>query len=80
MLVSNNLLKLEKEYYELHQYSRKNNVEMLVLLDVFTRDSLTGKVVHLCNDTGVMVEVRDIEACHRPFQNKVTISYLNDLL
>ena len=28
--VTNNLLKLEKEHYELHQYSRRNNVEILV--------------------------------------------------
>ena len=63
-------MKLEKEYYELQQYSRRNNVEMLVLLDIFTRDRLTGKVVGLCNDTGVMVEVWDIEACHRPFQKE----------
>ena len=28
--VTNNLLKLEKERYELHQYSRRNNVEILV--------------------------------------------------
>ena len=63
-------MKLENEYHELQQYSRRNNVEMLVLLDIFTRDRLTGKVVDLCNDTGVMVEVRDIEACHRSFQKE----------
>ena len=57
-------MKLEKEYYELQQYSRRNNVETLVLLDIFTRDRLTGKAVDLC------IEVRDIEVCHRPFQKE----------
>ena len=65
--VSNNLLKLEKGYYELQQYSRGNNVEILVLPDIFTGYRLTEEVVELCNDVGVMVEVRDIETCHRLF-------------
>ena len=31
---------------------------------------MTEKVVELCNDVGVMIEVRDIEACHRLFQKE----------
>ena len=31
------------------------------------------KIVELCNDVGVMVEVRDIEACHRLFQRESNI-------
>ena len=42
---------------ELQQYSRRNNVEILVLPDIFTGDRLTGKVVELYNGVGVMVEV-----------------------
>ena len=68
--ISNNLLKLEKEHYELQQYSRRNNVEILGLPHIFTGDRLTEKFVELCNDVGVMVEVRDIEACHRLFQKE----------
>ena len=68
--VTNNLLKLEKEHYELQQYSRRNNVEILGLPDIFTGDRLTEKVVELCNDVGVMIEVRGIEACHRLFQKE----------
>ena len=67
--VSSNTLKLEKEHYELQQYSRRNNVE-IGLPDIFTGDRLTEKVVELCNDVGVMVEVRDIEACHRLLQKE----------
>ena len=52
--VTNNLLKLEKEHYELQQYSRRNNVEILGLPDIFTGDHLTEKVVELCNDVGVI--------------------------
>ena len=58
--VTNNLLKLENEHYELQQYSRKNNVKILGLPDIFTGDRLTGKVVEFCNDVGVMIEIRDI--------------------
>ena len=68
--VTNNLLKLEKEHYELQQYSRRNNVEILGLPDIFTGDRLTEKIVELCNDVGVMIEVRVIEACHRLFQKE----------
>ena len=63
----NNLFKLEKEHYELQQYSRQNNIEILGLPDIFTGDRLTEKVVELCNDVGVMVKVTNIEACHRLF-------------
>ena len=43
--VTNNLFKLEKEHYELQQYSRRNNVEILGLPDVFTGDRLAEKSV-----------------------------------
>ena len=93
--ISNNSLKLEKENYELQQYSRRNNVEILGLPDIFTGDRLTEKVVELCNDVRVMVEVRNIEARHRLFQKgsnnqlpkrtiarfvNPRISYLNEIL
>ena len=68
--VSNNLLKLEKGYYELQQYSGRNDVEILGLLDIFTENRLTEKVIELCNDVGVIVEVRDTEACQRLFQKE----------
>ena len=78
--VTNNLLKLENEHYELQQYSRKNNVKILGLRDIFNGDHLTGKVVEFCNDVGVMIEIRDIYACHRLFQRKVTVSCPKELL
>ena len=65
--VTKNLLKLEKE---LQQYSRRNNVEILGLPDIFTGDRLTENVVELCNDVGVMIEFKDIEACHRLIQKE----------
>ena len=68
--VSNNLSKLEKEHYALQQYVRRNNVEILGLPDIFTGDRLTEKVVELCNDVGIVVEVRDIKPCHRLFQKE----------
>ena len=68
--VSNNLSKLEKEHYALQQYARRNNVEILDLPDIFTGDRLTEKVVELCNDVGIVVEVRDIKPCHRLFQKE----------
>ena len=68
--VTNNLFKLEKEHHDLQQYLRRNNVKILGLPDIFTGDRLTEKVVELCNDVGVMIEVRGIEACHRLFQKE----------
>ena len=65
--ISNDLLKLVKEHYELQQYSRNDNVEMLGLLDIVTGDRLMGKIIESCNDVGVMVEVKDIKACHGLF-------------
>ena len=57
-------------FSNLQQSLRRNNVEILRLPDIFTGDRLREKVVELCNDVGVMVEVRDIEACHRLFQKE----------
>ena len=68
--ISNGLLKLEEEHQELQQYSRRNNVEILGLPDIFTGDRFTEKIIESCNDVGVMVEVRDIEACHGLFQRE----------
>ena len=61
-------MKLEKERYELQEYSRRNNVEILGLPDIFTGDLLTEKAVELCN------YVIDF------FKKKVTISYPKKLV
>ena len=53
-----------------NQYSRRNYVAILGLPDIFTGDRLTKKVIELCNDVGVMVEIRDMELCHTLFQKK----------
>ena len=48
----------------------RNNVEILDLPDISTVDHWPEKVFELCNDVCVMVEIRDIEACHRLFQKE----------
>ena len=63
-------MNLEKKHYELQQYSKRNIYEILGLPDIFAEDLFTEKIVEFCNDVGVMVEVRDIEACHRLFQKQ----------
>ena len=63
-------MKLEKEHYELQQYLRRNNIEILGLPDIFNGDRLTEKVVELCGDVGVMEKVRDILAYHRLFRKE----------
>ena len=64
-------MNLEKKHYELQQYSRRDIYEILGLPDIFNEDLFTEKIVELCNDVGVMVEVRDIEAFHRLFQKQL---------
>ena len=78
--VTNNLLKLEKEHYEFQEYSRKNNVEILALTDIFAGDRLTEKVVELCSDVGVMINLETLELVIDCFKKKVTISYPKELL
>ena len=64
---------------------RRNNVEILGLPDTFIGDRLREKIVELCNDFGVMIEVRDNEACHRLFHkesnnqlpNKTIVGFVN---
>ena len=53
-----------------NQYSRRNYVAILGLPDIFIGDRLTEKVIKLCNDVGVMVEIRDMELCHTLFQKE----------
>ena len=52
---------------------------MLGLPDIFTGDRLTEKFVELCNDVGAMVEVRDIEVCHRLFKKENNNKPLKEL-
>ena len=49
---------------------KKKRKRVLVLPDTVTGHRWTQKVVKLCNDVGVMVQVRDIEAFYKLFQKK----------
>ena len=73
-------MKLEKEHYEFQQYLRKNNVEVLGLPDIFAGDRLTEKVVELCSDVGVMINLETLQLVIDCFKKKVTISYPKELL
>ena len=53
---SQDYVKLEKSHHEPEQYTRRNNVEILGIPDIFSGEQITEKVIELCNDVGVPVK------------------------
>jgi len=58
---------MEREHYDHMQYTRRNNVEISGIPDIFD-ENLEEKVIDICSSLEISVEKRDIEACHRLYQ------------
>ena len=67
------VLSLETQSFESQQYSRRDSLEVVGIdLSVPDKD-LESKAREIFEEIGVTVEPRDIQACHRLFDNKRTI-------
>uniref|UniRef100_A0A7M5X4H9 Uncharacterized protein n=1 Tax=Clytia hemisphaerica TaxID=252671 RepID=A0A7M5X4H9_9CNID len=59
------LIKLESENINLQQYIRRNNVEICGIPDDVEISNLESKVIDVAERIGVIIDKKDIEACHR---------------
>ena len=56
---------LEKNQAKREQYSRRNNVELSGILNSICDEDLENTVINICKESGIDVNARDIEGCHR---------------
>ena len=60
----------EKEINKLNQYSRRENLEIVGILDSVTQKDLVGRVIQIFDAIGVPVVSYNIAACHHLKKNK----------
>ena len=60
-------VEFERENYDHMQYTRRNNVEISGIPEIFD-NTLEDKVIDICNSLEIPIDKKDIESCHRMFQ------------
>ena len=65
---------LEKQQANMEQYSRRNNVEVSGISNEVSDENLEKKVIDICKESGIVLNLYDIEACHRPPSGHVNTS------
>ena len=63
--IKNNEIEYQTDINRLEQYGRRSNVEIAGIPDEVSSNELENKVVQIFKEMDVIVEPRDIEACHR---------------
>ena len=64
-VLENKIIDLEIQNSNVHQYSRRNNVEILGILQSVSDNQLEEKVVDIMKAIDVYTTKNEIEACHR---------------
>ena len=64
---------LEKQCHANEQYSRRDSLEIVGIDDNVSVNELENKVCDILADIDVTVNTKDIQACHRLWDNKRTI-------
>ena len=59
------IINLEKNQAKGEQYSRRNNVELSGIPNSICDEDLENTVINICKESGIDVDARDIEGCHR---------------
>ena len=59
------IINLEKNQAKGEQYSRRNNVELSGIPNSICDEDLENTVINICKESGIDVNARDIEGCHR---------------
>ena len=58
----------------MEQYSRRNNVEISGISNEVSDENLEKKVIDICKESGISLNLYDIEACHRLPSGRVNTS------
>ena len=56
---------LEKNQAKGKQYSHRNNIEILGIPNRIPDEDLENTIISICKDSGVEIDPKDIEGCHR---------------
>ena len=56
---------LEKNQAKGEQYSRRNNIEISGIPNRIPDEDLENTIISICKDSGVEIDPKDIEGCHR---------------
>ena len=59
------IIKLEKNQAKSEQHSWRNNIELSGIPNVIPEDNLEKVLIDICHDSGLEVQPKDIEGCHR---------------
>ena len=59
------IINLEKNQVKGEQYSQRNNVELSGIPNSIPDEDLENTVINICKESGIGVQARDIEGCHR---------------
>ena len=59
------IINLEKNQAKSEQYSRRNNIELSGIPNDIPEDNLDKVLIDICHDSGLEIEPKDIEGCHR---------------
>ena len=59
------IINLEKNQVKGQQYSRRNHVELSGIPNSICNEDLENTVINICKESGIDVDARDIEGCHR---------------
>ena len=59
------IINLEKNQAKGEQYSRRNNVELSGIPNSICDEDLENTIINICKESGIDVDARDIEGCHR---------------
>ena len=59
------IVNLENLQAKAEQYNRRNNVEMLGISNEIPDEDLENKVIEICKNSNIIINIADIEGCHR---------------
>ena len=59
------IISLEKNQAKSEQYSQRNNIELSGIPNDIPEDNLEKVLIDICHDSGLEIEPKDIEGCHR---------------
>ena len=59
------IINLEKNQAKSEQYSQRNNIELSGIPNDIPEDNLDKVLIDICHDSGLEIEPKDIEGCHR---------------
>ena len=59
------IINLEKNQAKSEQYNRRNNIELSGIPNDIPEDNLDKVLIDICHDSGLEIEPKDIEGCHR---------------